>query len=600
MSEAIKDLVRQEFIHSELETRSFRCPECSDHRSPANRRARCLRVTYEENQAVWFCHHCEAKGQAFMTEAINEISPKPTLRKAPDFSVADDNFLDLVLGKRSIDTSQIGDVKANILRSNDVYFNRIGGKSEAIGFRYTDGSIKWRATSSKDFSQTGVCRDLYPQFPEDPSGTVVIVEGEFDSIAMRSCGLEAYSVPKGANISGDAAPDYLKPVLLALEEGKIDVVVAVDSDSKGQNFASKLMDYLGRKRVGSIDWSKYGVKDANEALMVHGPTIMKTALSEVKNILYEGIVRASSVTKYIDDLRTGGFKGGSKVGLNSIDNLYTICSDQVTVVTGVPGSGKSELIDYFMVSLAMKEEWKFAIFSAENPIEIHAGKLIEKYSGRPIFEGSNKINKEDLIDAACWLDDHFFFLDSSSSNTIDSILARAEVLVENEKINGLLIDPFNYTDVSLETDAISAMLTKLHAFAKKFHIHIWIVAHPQKMYRGDGGKIPVPNGGDISGSAAWWAKADFGLTVSRDEDGGTVLTVWKCRFKWLGEVGSCHLRYDRTCGRYADGESSSDIAATIQDILGDDPDTGGKDEEEWQDEDSWLEGLSPADRSGNG
>lgn len=599
MSEAIKDLVRQEFTHSDLETRSFRCPECSDQRSPANRKARCLRVTYEENQAVWYCHHCEAKGQAFMTEPISEISPKPTLRKAPDFSVADDNFLDLVLGKRSIDTSQIGDVKANILGSNDVYFNRIGGKSEAIGFRYTDGSIKWRATSSKDFSQTGVCRDLYPQFPEDPSGTVVIVEGEFDSIAMRSCGLEAYSVPKGANISGDAPPDFLKPVLTALEEGKIDVIVAVDSDDKGQKFASKLMDYLGRKRVGAIDWSKYGVKDANEALMVHGPSIMNTALSEVKNILYEGIIRASSVTKYIDDLRTGGFKGGSKVGLNSIDNLYTICSDQVTVVTGVPGSGKSELIDYFMVSLAMKEEWKFAIFSAENPIEIHAGKLIEKFSGRPIFEGSNKINEEDLIDAACWLDDHFFFLDSSSSNTIDSILARAEVLVENEKINGLLIDPFNYTDVSLETDAISAMLTKLHAFAKKFHIHIWIVAHPQKMYRGDGGKIPVPNGGDISGSAAWWAKADFGLTVSRDEDGGTVLTVWKCRFKWLGEVGSCHLRYDRTCGRYTDGESSSDIAATIQEILGDDPDTGGKDEEEWQDEDSWLEGLSPADRSGN-
>ena len=74
-----------------------------------------------------------------MNEPISEISPKPALRKAPDFSVADDNFLDLVLGKRSIDTSQIGDVKANILRSNDVYFNRIGGKSEAIGFRYTDG-----------------------------------------------------------------------------------------------------------------------------------------------------------------------------------------------------------------------------------------------------------------------------------------------------------------------------------------------------------------------------------------------------------------------------------------------------------------------------
>ncbi len=594
MSTNIKTLIKEEFYSSSLGTRTFRCPDCSDERSGANRRAKCLSVTFEENQAVWFCHHCEAKGQSFMDEAIQSTAPLAVVpRKTPDFSVADDNFLDSILKKRSIDFMQIdNNMRKNILKSSDIYFNKLGGKSEAIGFRYSDGSIKWRSSSSKDFSQTGVCRELYPLLPEDPSGTIVIVEGEFDSIAMRSCGLQAHSVPKGANISGDSPPDFLKPVLIALEEGKVDVVIAVDSDEKGRRFSSKLTDYLGRKRVGTIDWSKYGVKDANEALVVHGPQIMKTALGEVKNILYEGIVRASSVTKYIDDLRVGGFKGGSKVGLNSVDNLYTVCSDQVTVVTGVPGSGKSELIDYFMVSLAVKEEWKFAIFSAENPIEIHAGKLIEKYSGRPIFEGSSKINEEDLVDAADWLDKHFFFIDSSSSNTIDSILSRAEVLVENEKINGLLIDPFNYTDVTLETDAISEMLTKLHAFAKKFHIHIWIVAHPQKMYRGEGGKIPVPTGGDISGSAAWWAKADFGVTVSRDEEGGATMTVWKCRFKWLGEVGSCHLSYDPTCGRYADGESSSDIADSLADIdLGDAGDEGKEEAKQ----DDWIDDISGID-----
>lgn len=590
MSIRISTLVKEEFHLSNAGTKNFRCPECSDERSGANQRAKCLSVTFEENQAVWLCHHCEAKGQLFMDEAIQpSVAPRTTLRKAPDFAVADDNFLDSILKKRSIDFMQIdNNMRKNILKSSDIYFNKLGGKSEAIGFRYSDGSIKWRSSSSKDFSQTGVCRELYPLLPEEPSGTIVIVEGEFDSIAMRSCGLQAHSVPKGANISGDSPPDFLKPVLVALEEGKVDVVIAVDSDEKGRRFSSKLTDYLGRKRVGTIDWSKYGVKDANEALIVHGPQIMQTALSEVKNILYEGIVRASSVTKYIEDLRVGGFKGGSKVGLNSVDNLYTVCSDQVTVVTGVPGSGKSELIDYFMVSLAVKEEWKFAIFSAENPIEIHAGKLIEKYSGRPIFEGSSKINEKDLMDAADWLDKHFFFVDSSSSNTIDSILSRAEVLVENEKINGLLIDPFNYTDVTLETDAISEMLTKLHAFAKKFHIHIWIVAHPQKMYRGEGGKVPVPTGGDISGSAAWWAKADFGVTVSRDEEGGATMTVWKCRFKWLGEVGSCHLSYDPVCGRYSDGESSSDIADSLADI--DFGDTGNEREEEKQDD--WINDIS--------
>ena len=452
------------------------------------------------------------------------------MRTVPSYSVATEDFRTSILLKRGIDPGPAGGpIGDHILHSKDVYFNRLGGKSDAI--------------------------------------------------AMRSCGYEAYSVPTGASVSGEVMPDFLRPLAEGLASGSIEVVVAVDADEKGRTLSLSLVNWLGRSRVGVIDWSKYGVKDANEALSTHGKGIMRTAIAEVGNSLYEGIVKVSDIANAIKEIRVDGFKGGAKIGLNSIDNLYTVCADQISVVTGVPGSGKSELIDYFMVSLAQKEDWKFAIFSAENPIEIHVGKLLEKYSGRPIFEGDSKIPEDELETASEWLGEHFFFLDSSSSHTIDSILARTEVLVANKQINGLLIDPFNYTDVTLETDAISAMLTKLHSFAKKFHIHIWIVAHPQKMYRGEGGKIPVPTGGDISGSAAWWAKADFGITVSRDNDGETIMNVWKCRFKWLGETGSAALGYDRTCGRYSDGQSASDIADSLADIdWGDIADEGKKEE----------------------
>jgi len=137
------------------------------------------------------------------------------------------------------------------------------------------------------------------------------------------------------------------------------------------------------------------------------------------------------------------------------------------------------------------------------------------------------------------------------------------VLVDHRKINGLLIDPFNYTDISLDTDSISNMLTELHAFARKYHIHIWIVAHPQKLYRQEGGKLPTPTGMDISGSASWFAKTDFGLTVERGEANETRVVVWKCRFKWLGDIGSAYLRYDSTCGRYSEGSSAEEIAESI-------------------------------------
>ena len=587
--ESIASLASSEYTRKSPGTFSFVCPECSDDRSQRNRSHKCLRITFEVSQAVWFCHNCGVKGQKFFEGLhLNEFKDRRNsverprekhMRAVPSYSVATEDFRSSIFLKRGIDPGPIGvPITNNILHSKDIYFNRLGGKSEAVGFAYGDGAIKWRAVDSKDFSQTGVCRSLFPA-PSSLSGLVLIVEGEYDAIAMRSCGYEAYSVPTGANVSGDVMPDFLRPLAEGLDSGSIEVVVAVDADEKGRKFSDALVGWLGRSKVGVIDWSKYGVKDANEALSTHGKGIMRTAIAEVGNALYEGIVKVADIASTIKDIRVDGFKGGAKIGLNSIDNLYTVCADQISVVTGVPGSGKSELIDYFMVSLAQKEDWKFAIFSAENPIEIHVGKLLEKYSGSPIFEGDSKIAEEELDTASEWLGEHFFFLDSSSSHTIDSILARTEILVANEDVNGLLIDPFNYTDVTLETDAISAMLTKLHSFAKKFHIHIWIVAHPQKMYRGEGGKIPVPTGGDISGSAAWWAKADFGITVSRDDDGETTMNVWKCRFKWLGEVGTAALAYDRTCGRYSDGESSGDIANSLANIDWGDLDDGAKEEE---------------------
>ena len=562
---SIKSFVESQLGAQDIGTKSFVCPECSSERSGSNRNKKCLRVTFEDTAAVWYCHNCEEKGQVSMSQN----QPERIIRTAPSFTRASDEdslkYFDKILSSRSINPEKISDeIKGSILLSDDVYYTSLGGKDSSIGFSYADGAIKWRAVENKAYTQTGVCRSLFPNIAF--GDMVVLTEGEFDALALRSCGYEAFSVPSGANIGkASDVPVFLKPVVDAVQNNKIDVVVAVDADEKGREFQGRLLDFLGRRRVGVIDWSKYGVKDANECLATHGEVGIKNAFQEVENILYEGIVRASSVATTISDIRIGGFKGGAKIGIPSIDRLMTICSDQVSVVTGVPGSGKSEFIDFAMVSLAMKEDWKFAIFSAENPIEIHAGKLIEKYAGKPLFEGK-VMSEEDLEDSASWLDRHFFFLDPSSSHTIESILQRTAVLVENEGVNGLVIDPFNYTDVALETDAINTMLTRLHAFAKKHHIHIWIVAHPQKMYRGEGGKLPTPGGMDISGSAAWFAKADFGVTVSRDENGDTFVVVWKVRFKWLGETGSAHLRYDPTCGRYSEGVSVDEIAASIGSI----------------------------------
>ena len=71
----------------------------------------------------------------------------------------------------------------------------------------------------------------------------------------------------------------------------------------------------------------------------------------------------------------------------------------------------------------------------------------------------------------------------------------------------MVIDPYNYIQLDrsgTETESISAMLTRVNAFAKANDVHVWFVAHPAKMQR-EGSELPVPDGMSIAGSMAWWA-----------------------------------------------------------------------------------------------
>jgi twinkle protein len=116
----------------------------------------------------------------------------------------------------------------------------------------------------------------------------------------------------------------------------------------------------------------------------------------------------------------------------------------------------------------------------------------------------------------------------------------------------MVIDPYNYLDINKtsmsETEAISNMLTRVQQFAKSYGVHVWFVAHPAKITR-SGVELPRPDGMSISGSMAWWAKADCGLTIHRIKQ-DTQLAVWKCRYRWVGTTGECLLDYDKSTGTY--------------------------------------------------
>ena len=66
------------------------------------------------------------------------------------------------------------------------------------------------------------------------------------------------------------------------------------------------------------------------------------------------------------------------------------------------------------------------------------------------------------------------------------------------------------------------------------------------------GSTAVPKGMNISGSAAFFAKADLGITVHLSPEKASEIHVWKVRFKWIGTTGGTVLDYDIPTGRYSE------------------------------------------------
>lgn len=276
----------------------------------------------------------------------------------------------------------------------------------------------------------------------------------------------------------------------------------------------------------------------------------------------------------IEELWDKGLPPGSATGWRSLDKHYTVMPGQLTILTGWPGSGKSEWLDALLLNLA-HQGWRFSIFSPENaPAEVHVVKYLEKYLRKPFGAGkTQRMTKEEALEASKDIEDWFRFITPSFSTErlsfqVEQVLGAAEADFRERRIwtdtahkRGLVIDPWNELEHLRprewsETEYVSATLSMLRQWARENNVHVWVVAHPQKLRRDDSGKLPIPRPDAISGSQHWWNKADVAITVHRDmaerSADETQIHVWKVRFKHVGSPGMVELRYDRVTGVYSE------------------------------------------------
>ena len=548
------------------------CPQCSHTRK--NKHERCLSV--DTGNGFYKCHHCGWLGQARSLAGGESwrrpMQAEPKAYTRPNWNPSGDS------PQEAVDWLANRGIPAEVVKRNGIEWGqgpgRDGAQTDWLMFPYFRNgecvNVKLRSKDKEFKFFPGAELVLYGLDDVQEGEPLIWVEGEIDKHSFEAIGERAcVSVPNGA-----PAPDarnyerefaYLESAWPIIQKASYHII-AVDSDGPGKALEQELIRRLGPESCFTITWPE-DVKDANECLIKRGPKGLGEVFSKARPVPISGIKEVSEVWDQVCLLYEHGLPGGQYPGWDNVADFYNPKLGQITLVTGIPSHGKSVWLDNLLVNIANAAGWQFAYFSPENhPVERHIANLMEIYTGQPF--GPNpyaaRMDLAGMVEAGRWVHDHFtFILPEDDAPTVDEILASAKSLILRRGIKGMVIDPWNEIDHTRpaylsETEYISKTLSKIRRFARIYNIHIWIVAHPRILQKGNDGLYPVPTPYDVSGSAHWRNKPDFCISVYRLFPGPgepirpTQIHIQKVRFKECGAVGMAELYFDRVCSRYTE------------------------------------------------
>lgn len=549
------------------------CPQCTPTRTnKSDRSLSCNLATGE-----FMCHHCDWHGVAVvLTDAEKKewlqnqpwYNPSPIRHEKKTYKKPEPKNAKAVSDRalkwfegRGISAATVAAMK---ITEGLEFMPQKGREFNTVQFNYykneTLVNTKFR-TGDKCFKLVQGA-ELLPYNIDAIKDTkeCIITEGEMDALSFYECGrTDVVSVPNGANANLSYLDDYLADYF----DNKETIYIASDSDTKGVQLRDELLRRFGEERCKVVEYGE-GCKDANEHLQKYGRNSLLECLKNAKGFNIEGVFTVSDFEQSLDALWVNGMQKGVTIGHKYFDDLISFETKRLCVVTGIPGSGKSEFIDEITERLNIRYGWRFAYFSPENsPLSYHASKLVEKFTGKHFSKQTLPFNEYQQAKAK--LESDFFFI-LPDEFKIDTILEKAKLLVRKNGIKSLVIDPYNRLEneqgMLSETQYISALLDKLQNFAVRNDVLVILMVHPTKMKTTDG-VIAIPTLYDCSGSANFYNKCDFGIVVHRDKEKKVVeVRVDKVKFKWLGETGKAFFKYDINNGRYVSIHDSEDTAYT--------------------------------------
>ncbi len=403
--------------------------------------------------------------------------------------------------------------------------------------RMDDGAplLLWNANALTDPKVTG------GQAP------LVITEGEWDALAVIQSGCPfAVSVPNGApsrvTADLDSAKRYEWVDRHASElSGVKEFVIAADEDEAGHNLRTDLIALLGAERCRFVEYP-FPCKDLNEVLIEYGPDKVAECIFTARAVPVQGLFSLA-------DFPEQGEVRSFPIGIPAIAEHIAIVPGALTVVTGYANMGKSTMMNA-IIGRAL-EHFPVCVASFETdvkPILRDGLRMAMLECGKHELHNHPHVAQVDAILAAR-LTIIAQSVDEDREMDLDHFLSLARIAVTRHGAKMIVLDPWNEIEHKRrrdesETEYIARALRQIKRFARQYDVAFWVVAHPSKPIPGV--KAGPPGLYDISGSAHWANKPEYGLTYHRKnfERNEAEIIVTKVRMGLPGRKGAVPVVFD--------------------------------------------------------
>ena len=474
-----------------------KCPKCSHNRK--NKSDNCLSVDIDKG--VYNCHHCGWSGNVKFEKKKEYIKPPKIAAEVNDRVI--EWFSSRGISEPTVSHWKIGESLE--------YMPQVQKKRRCINFNYFKDNelinVKYRDAEKNFKLVSGAELIFYGIDNLKDTKKCYIVEGEMDALSLHEAGLYSVcSVPNGAS-KGSQKLEYLDNCHSYFKD-KEEIILCTDNDDAGLQLRNELARRLGSYRCKYVDFSDF--KDANEVLIHKGAETLRNIIKNAKNFPLEGVLDLDNIWSNVLSYNENGVKNYS-LGLGESDNYLNIQMGEWSIVSGIPNSGKSDIVDQILCNLATKDDFRCAMFSPESfPYEGHIKRIANKLNHK-------NCTSEDLNNTKDFIEEHFFWIKIDLENlTLKGILDAFRDLVFQKGINVCVIDPWNMLDHSAQRDFsyVGRILSEITQFCQQTKTHLFLVAHPRKIESVEG-VYKKPTLYDISGSADFFNKAYNGIIVYR-------------------------------------------------------------------------------------